>query len=106
MSEYGLCIEASTATDGAKLSLKTCSQSALQTWRYENYSLLLKEHPDKCLTIGPEPSRRTRGGKRLPSKHMARSLALDRCDDSAFERQLWRFEPPQHRTGAIIPFQN
>ena len=105
MPEYGLCIEASDAKDGAKLSLKNCSRSALQIWRHENYRLILKDHPDKCLTIGPEPSRLTRGGKRLPSKHTARSLALAACSKAAFERQLWRFEAPQQRTGAVMPFQ-
>ncbi len=105
MPEYGLCIEASDAKDGAPLSLKNCSRSALQIWRHENYRLILQDHPDKCLTIGPEPSRLTRGGKRLPSKHRARSLALAACSKAAFERQLWRFEAPQQRTGSVMPFQ-
>ena len=106
MPEYGLCIEASAAMDGATLRLKSCSRSALQIWGHINYRLVLKAYPDKCLTIGPEPSRLTRGGKRLPSKHRARSLALMRCDDAAFQRQLWRFEAPQRRSGAVMPFRN
>jgi hypothetical protein len=106
MPEYALCVEVSSAKDGATLGLKTCSQSALQIWQHKDYRLVLKAHPDKCLTIGPEPSRLTRGGRRLPSKHMARSLALNKCDEAAFQRQLWRFEAPQLRSGAIMPFQN
>jgi hypothetical protein len=105
MPEYGLCIEAGDARDGAPLSLKACGRSALQIWQYENYRLVLKAHPDKCLTIGPEPSRLTPGGRRLPSKHRARSLALAACSKAAFERQLWRLEAPQHRTGPVLPFQ-
>ena len=54
----------------------SCSRSATarlsRNWRFENYRLSLKRHPDKCITIGPEPSRLTRGGRRLPSRHMAR----------------------------------
>ena len=74
-------------------------------WQHRNYRLVLKAHPDKCLTIGPEPSRLTRGGKRLPSKHMARSLSLAACSENAFARQLWRFEAPQNRTGSVMPFE-
>ncbi len=105
MPEYDLCIEADDSLDGAELSPKPCSKSALQNWIYKNYQLTLKAHPDKCLTIGPEPSRLTRGGKRLPSKHKARSLALNTCSDKAFARQLWRFEKPQQRSGAVMPFK-
>jgi hypothetical protein len=105
MPEYGLCIEAAQAGDGAKLLMKSCSPSALQIWKYENFRLSLKAHPDKCLTIGQEASRLTRGGRRLPSQHKERSLALNRCDEASLERQLWRFEVPQQRPGAVMPFQ-
>ncbi len=105
MPEYGLCVAASAAKDGAKLVLKECDGSALQNWRFENYRLSLKAHPDKCLTIGTEPSRLTRGGRRLPSRHMARSLALGTCSEEALERQLWRLEKPMKRTGSIMPFK-
>ncbi len=105
MPEYGLCVTAASATDGAKLTLKKCDGTALQNWRFENYRLSLKAHPDKCLTIGAEPSRLTRGGRRLPSRHMARSLALGTCSEEALERQLWRMEKPMKRTGSIMPFK-
>ena len=87
------------------LMLGKCDGTALQNWRFENYRLSLKAHPDKCLTIGAEPSRLTRGGRRLPSRHMARSLALANCSEEALERQLWRMEKPMDRTGAIMPFK-
>ena len=105
MPEYGLCVAASAAKDGAKLTLKKCDGSALQSWRFENYRLSLKTHPGKCITIGAEPSRLTRGGRRLPSRHMARSLALAACSEDALERQLWRLEKPMKRTGSIMPFK-
>ena len=105
MPEYGLCVAAASAADGAKLTLKKCDGTALQSWRFENYRLRLKAHPDKCITIGAEPSRLTRGGRRLPSRHMARSLALAACSEDALERQLWRLERPMQRTGSIMPFK-
>ena len=55
MTEYGLCVAAAAAKDGAKLVLGKCDGAALQNWRFENYRLSLKAHPDKCLTIGPNP---------------------------------------------------
>lgn len=105
MPEYDLCVAAAAAKDGAKLLLKKCDGSALQNWRFENYRLSLKAHPDKCLTIGTEPSRLTRGGRRLPSRHLARSLALAACSEDVLERQLWRMERPMQRTGSIMPFK-
>ncbi|MBT3350261.1 MAG: RICIN domain-containing protein [Nitrospinaceae bacterium] len=105
MSHYGLCVAADTAVDGAKLRLQKCDGAPLQSWRYDNYRLRLDKHPDKCLTIGPEPSRLTPGGRRLPSRHMARSLSLSACSDEAFSRQLWRFESPMRRSGSVMPFK-
>ena len=104
MPEYDLCVAATAATDGAKLSLKPCADTPLQNWRYANFRLKLKAHADRCLTIGPEPSRLTGGGRRLGTKHVARSLALATCSDAAFQRQMWRFEAPQDRTTPILPF--
>ena len=66
MPHYGLCVAAENARDGAALSLKPCDGTALQNWTYRDYRLTLAAHPDKCLTIGAEPSRLTPGGKRLP----------------------------------------
>jgi hypothetical protein len=57
MPEYGLCVEATEASEGAELILKACGSSALQIWQHKNYRLVLMAHPDTCLTIGPEPSR-------------------------------------------------
>lgn len=105
MPEYGLCVAAESASEGAKLKLRECDGSALQRWRFANYRMRLRAHPDKCLTIGPEPSRLTRGGQRLPSRHLARSLALAACSEEAFERQLWRLERPMDRQGSVMPFR-
>jgi hypothetical protein len=106
MPEFNLCVEAASATDGAELGLKPCGGSPLQLWSYQDYRLALKSQPKKCITIGPEPSQLTGGGRRLASKHMARSLALAGCKESFLTRQLWRFEAPQRRSGAIMPFED
>ncbi len=57
------------------------------------------------LTIGPEPSRLTPGGRRLPSRNMARPLALAACSENAFQRQLWRMEPPMRRDEPVMPLK-
>ncbi len=105
MPEYNLCLQAASAGAGARLILQPCSSSPLQNWHYANFRLVLKAYPDKCLTIGEEPSSLTPGGKRLPSKHMARSLSLSPCSEAAFQRQMWRFEKPQKRSGSILPLK-
>lgn len=104
MPLYDLCVEAAGLEDGAALLLKPCAANNLQTWEFKNYRLRLKNNPGKCLTIGAETSALTPGGRRHPSKHMARSLALADCADTAFQRQMWRFELPQDRTGSVMPF--
>lgn len=104
MHEYDLCIEASEIQDGAALLLKPCELSALQVWEHDNYRLRLKAYPDRCLTIGAEASELTQGGRRLPSRHMSRSLNSSKCADDIFERQMWRFEKPQERSGSVMPF--
>lgn len=105
MSAYDLCVAASSTVDGAQLFLRPCDRSPLQTWDYQNYRLHLKGHSDKCLSIGSDPGRLTRGGRRLPSRHMARSLALSTCSEAALQYQLWRFEAPQHRDTPVMPFK-
>ncbi|MGI9521129.1 MAG: hypothetical protein ACR2PG_05715 [Hyphomicrobiaceae bacterium] len=104
MPQFDICVTASTTENAAELFLKPCVRSDLQVWQYSNYRLRLVAYPDKCLTIGIEPSRLTPGGKRLASRHVARSLQLDPCSQLAFQRQLWRFEAPQQRSGPIMPF--
>lgn len=104
MPAYDLCIQPSAVEDGANLVLAPCTQSELQRWDYENYRLMLKDHPDQCLTIGTEPSELTPGGRRLASRHRARSLQLSPCSEISFQRQMWRFEAPQNRGSPVMPF--
>ena len=105
MPEYGLCVTADAKESGAALRLKPCDGSILQRWEHKNFRLFLTEYTNKCLTIGAEPSRLTPGGRRLPSRHLARSLTLADCSTEAFQRQMWRLEAPQNRSGSVLPFQ-
>jgi hypothetical protein len=94
MPHYNLCAGVRANREGAKLVLGKCSGGPLQRWEFAEGRLRLAAHPGKCLTIGPGPSRLTPGGRRLPSRHVARSLALMKCNDAARDRQTWQLARP------------
>lgn len=103
MPQYSLCLAARAATAGAKLGLVECGSTPLAKWDYNEARLTLQGHPDLCITIGPEASELTPGGRRLPSRNMARSVGLDRCSDGAIERQLWTFAEPLPISKPLMP---
>jgi len=103
MPQYNLCVAARAAAAGAKLGLVECGSTPLAKWDFKEARLTLKGHPDLCLTIGPEPSELTPGGRRLPSRNKARSLAMDTCSEGALERQLWTFADPLNITRPLMP---
>jgi len=103
MPQYGLCLAAREAKIGAKLSLVKCGSSKLAKWDFKEARLTLDGHPTLCLTIGTEPSVLTGGGKRLPSRNKARSLAMDTYSKAALERQLWTFSDPLNITKPLMP---
>ena len=94
MPEYGLCVGVRAPAEGTEILLTDCDGTALRRWTYADRRLRLAAAPDMCLTIGPEPSQLTPGGRRLPSRHVARSLALEACRDSAKTRQVWETVAP------------
>lgn len=96
MPAYGLCVGARAARDGAKLVLGACDGSTLRRWRMSGGSVRLAADPALCMTVGPEPSELTPGGRRLPSRHVARSVGLAACDAAAAERQRWQQAPITH----------
>ena len=100
MPEYGLCVGVSAPAEGTEILLTDCDGTALRRWTHSDGRLRLAAVPDMCLTIGPEPSRLTPGGRRLPSRHVARSLALEACRDSAKTRQTWETVAPDRQGGA------
>lgn len=88
---YDRCAAARSATAGSAIILGDCATAPLGRWRFaEDGRLRLADAPELCLTVGPEPSELTPGGQRLPSRHVARSLALDACSADAADRQVWR----------------
>lgn len=103
MPQYDLCLAARTPTRGAKLTLVECGSSRLAKWEFNEARLTPQDHPELCLTIGPEPSELTPGGRRLPSRARARSLSMDTCSEAAIERQLWTFADPLNITSPLMP---
>ena len=94
MPEYGLCAGVAEAAPGARVTLAECESSELQVWKFSGGLLRLAAKPGLCMTVGPEASELTPGGRRLPSRHVARSLGLEQCGDKAQDRQVWKLEPP------------
>jgi len=87
--EYGLCVRPAQGVDGGKVMLGACDD-AVASWRFEDSRLQPAAHPRLCLSAGPGPSELTPGGRRLPSRHVARGLFLAPCEKGLDERQKWR----------------
>lgn len=94
MPEYDLCVAARGTRAGSRVRLADCDGSSAQVWTFADGRLSPSQTPDLCLTIGPEPSELTPGGRRLPSRHVARSLELAPCSQAASDRQAWKLEVP------------
>lgn len=94
MPAYDLCVSAGVGRSGGRVGLADCDGLAVQAWIFSAGRLTPRQSPDLCLTIGPEPSELTPGGRRLPSRYVARSLGLAPCSDAAAERQRWMLEKP------------
>lgn len=94
MPAYDLCAVARGDRSGDAVRLVSCDGTAAQRWIFSETRLMPVANPDLCLTIGPGPSELTPGGRRLPSRHVARSMALAECSDGAVDRQSWKLEVP------------
>ena len=89
MPTYHACAQRAHGKQNKFIILGSCdNRSAL--WVFKDDRLKLAEQPRLCLTAGPEPSQLTRGGKRLPLRHVSRSLLLLACKPEASERQKWK----------------
>ena len=89
MPTYHACAQRAHGKQNKFIILGSCDKrSAL--WVLKEDKLKLAEQPRLCLTAGPEPSQLTRAGKRLPSRHVRRSLLLLACKPEASERQKWK----------------
>ncbi|NKB48086.1 MAG: hypothetical protein GKS02_01855 [Alphaproteobacteria bacterium] len=94
MPTYDLCAGVDRATQGSAIVLGSCDGEPLHRWQVGDGRFRLVADPNMCLTVGAEPSRLTPGGRRLPSRHVARSLSLEPCRDAANERQIWQSVSP------------
>ena len=55
MPAYDRCLAAESAQAGARIFVKECGDSELQSWTFvPNGNLVLRAYPDLCLTIGEE----------------------------------------------------
>lgn len=97
MPAYDLCAAASSADIGAVIMLTGCDGATLQQWTHDEGRLRLTAHRHLCLTVGPEASQLTPGGRRLESRHVARSLALETCRTEARKRQSWHTVATERR---------
>ena len=89
LPHYGLCL-VPRWSDG-RITLAECE--AGRQWTFDGSLLRSASKPDTCITVGPESSELTRGGRRLPSKHVARSLGLEPCQ--GIDRQKWELAVPE-----------
>lgn len=89
MSRYNLCVGVNSKEDLAKIILGACDGNPMRHWNFVKGQLRLTAAPEMCLTIGAEPSELTPGGRRLPSRNVARSLALESCSEKTSDRQTW-----------------
>ena len=94
MPAYNLCVGISKKTSPLKLFLLNCNSSSLIRWVYVKGKIRLSSDTNKCITIGKGPSKLTRGGRRLPSRHVTRPLALETCLKTLDHRQIWEIVDP------------
>jgi len=89
MPGYQVCAQRAPGKQNKTVVLGSCDNRGA-FWIFKNNRLKLAVQPEHCLTAGPGPSRLTRGGKRLPSRHVSRSLLLLACRSELNERQKWK----------------
>ena len=94
MPEYQLCAQPDLNNKIKEIRLEKCKKE-IAVWHFDNARLKPIAKPNLCLTAGPGPSKLTRGGKRLPSRHVARRLFLMPCSQKYNERQKWRLKVPR-----------
>lgn len=92
MPAYNRCVVGREMRAGAAVVLAACDASPNQQWRFVDNRLMPTTDDSLCLTIGPEASKLTPGGRRLPSRHVARSVGLAECSAAAAKRQQWKSE--------------
>ena len=85
MPHYELCLQAESASIGARLLLLECSEAELQTWtRQASGEIALAAVPQMCITIDEGPGRNAGG-----PQYLMKGVGLDTCAPQASDRQRW-----------------
>ena len=76
MPQYGICLAALNASEGAEITLEPCG-TAETKWLWENARLKPGNDPSLCLSIVKGRSEMTPGGSKFPPKYRWRGLSLE-----------------------------
>ena len=84
---FNVCMEASSLTPSANLSLRKCDRNNLQNFELSNENKIhLIGSRKLCLTVDKGQSKKGRGGSPV---HLMRNLSLELCTDSLNSYQTW-----------------
>ena len=85
MPHYDLCLQAVTASIGARLVLAECTEAELQSWTLQDSGeIALEASPQMCITVEEGPGRNAGG-----PQYLMRGVGLDTCAQQAGDRQRW-----------------
>ena len=91
MPHYELCLQAESASIGARLMLEECSAEELQTWTLQDSGeIALEAFPQRCITVEEGPGRDA-GGPR----YLMKGVGLDTCAQRSSDRQRWTKAVPR-----------
>ena len=87
LPSFNVCMEASSLTPSANLSLRKCDRNKLQNFEWSNENKIhLIGNRKLCLTVGQGQSKRGGGGSPV---HLMRNLSLELCTESLNSYQAW-----------------
>ena len=87
LPSFNVCMEASSLTPSANLSLRKCDRNKLQNFEWSNENKIhLIGNRKLCLTVDQGQSRKGGGGSPV---HLMRNLSLELCTKSLNTYQAW-----------------
>ena len=87
LTSFNVCMEASSLTPSANLSLRKWDRNKLQNFEWSNENKIhLIGNRKLCLTVGQGQSKRGGGGSPV---HLMRNLSLELCTESLNSYQAW-----------------
>ena len=91
MPHYELCLQAESASIGARLMLQECSAEELQTWTLQDSGeIALEAFPQRCITVEEGPGRDADG-----PRYLMKGVGLDTCAQRSSDRQRWTKAVPR-----------